>query len=647
MAKQIKPYGTWPSAISPAMTAAQSVRYGHVQTNGPWVYWTESRPEEGGRGVVVRAKPGTPAEDVLAPPYSARSRIHEYGGAEFLVAKDTLYFVNSDDQNIYALPLDDARAAAKPRQITRDKSMRFADLAYDAAHDRLLAVAERHSDAPGHHPPDNLLISISLTGKARGTIATIASGRDFYAYPRLSPDGKTLAWIAWDLPDMPWDQARLFVAAVKPGGAVGRPKHSAGGDGVAVFQPEWSPDGTLFFVADGDGWGALHARDTNGTIHKVLSRRMDLSRPLWGLGTRSYAIGSDGTILAAYLEKGETRLLALEISRAQGAIRARVKELATPFRAVGQIMAFGNAFAGIASRDTATPAIVTLPLRGRPRVLAEAGNLKLALSAISNSEVVVFKGSAGARIYGLYYPPQSDKWRGPRGGKAPAIVTVHGGPTGMANRGLALKVQFWTSRGFAVFDVDYSGSTGYGRAYRERLDANWGIRDVADAIAAADYLASEGLADPDRIAISGGSAGGYTVLMALAESDRFAAASCSYGVSDLALLLASTHKFESGYLHRLMGTTPKSWKKIFAARSPIQLAHKISRPAIFFQGLDDKVVPPDQSQSIVDTLKANGIDVAYHTFAGEGHGFRRAETIIAVLRAELQFYRRVLKLGRR
>ena len=647
MAKQSKPYGTWPSAITPAMTAAQSVRYGHAQADGPWVYWTESRPEEGGRGVVVRAKAGTPAADILAPPFSARSRVHEYGGAEFLVAADTLYFVNDSDQDIYALALDETGADAKPRRITRDKAMRFSDLAYDGARDRLLAVAERHSLTPGHHAPENLLAAVGLAGKARGEIATIASGRDFYAYPRLSADGKTLAWIAWDLPDMPWDQARLFVATLKADGTVSQPKVVAGGNNVAVFQPEWSPDGTLFFVADGDGWGMLHAREPDGTIHKVLSRRMDLSRPLWGLGARSYAIGPDGTILGAYLDKGETRLLALELSRTKGAIRARAREITTPFRAVGQIMVCGNGFAGIATRDTAAPAVVTLPLRGRPRILSEAGNLKLAPAAISKSAVHVFKSSAGARVYGLYYPPQSDKWRGPRGSKPPAIISVHGGPTGMANRGLALKVQFWTSRGFAVFDVDYSGSTGFGRAYRERLDGNWGICDVADAIAAAGFLADEGLADPDRIAISGGSAGGYTVLMALAGSDTFAAASCSYGVSDLALLLASTHKFESGYLHRLMGTTPKSWKKVFAERSPVQLADKIRRPAIFFQGLDDKIVPPDQSQSIVDTLKGNGVDVAYHTFAGEGHGFRRGDTIIAVLKSEQQFYRRVLRLGRK
>jgi dipeptidyl aminopeptidase/acylaminoacyl peptidase len=637
-AKKTLPFGTWPSPLTPASVAKGSRRFGTIQAAGGAIYWSESRPEDGGRQVILKiARPGgQKAEEVLPAPFSARSRVHEYGGGEFLVAGETIFFVNDKDQQVYRLERGGA-----PRRITDVLGTRFADFALDTPRQRLIAVAEIHPRHEGQHHalPRNALVSIALSGKA-GQIADLATGRDFYASPRLSPDGRHLAFLAWDLPDMPWDSATLYSATVGEDGKLARPKSIAGGGGSAVFQPDWGPDGHLYFVWDQTGWGQLY-RWQNGKIVRIHGARgAELARPQWVFGSRSYALGADGKAGLVSLTRG---MPLFEVRNLQGGKVTRYAQLQKRTARINDPVALASGFAALIYQPLAAPAIMRIAKRGLAAQVPPTP-AEIAPGFISKAETREFRRPDGQSVYGIYYAPKSATHRGPSGAAPPALVLVHGGPTSMTDAGLKPRVQFYTSRGFAVLDVNYSGSTGYGRAYRQRLDGAWGIADVVDCVAGARHLAKAGLADGSRIAIAGGSAGGYTTLMALATTKAFAAGSSHYGVSDLALLLEHTHKFESGYLHRLMGTTPAKWREAFAKRSPINLIEGITAPVILFQGLDDKVVPPDQSRLIVDRLKRRGVDVAYHEFAGETHGFRKAETIAAVLEAELAFLQRALRL---
>jgi dipeptidyl aminopeptidase/acylaminoacyl peptidase len=638
-AKKALPHGTWPSPIGAADAAKASRRFGMVQAVGDVAYWSESRPEEGGRQALLKADASGKVEDLLPAPFSARSRVHEYGGGEFLVVGPTVYFVNDKDQDVYAL-----EAGRSPQRLTNAPATRFADFAHDTVRRRLIAVAEMDEEgkAGGHANPKNALAAISLS-EARGEITELAGGRDFYASPRLSHDGRRLAFLSWDLPDMPWDSAALYLAHVSENGRLGKPRRIAGGGGAegAVFQPEWSPSGELYFVCDKTGWGCLYRWSNDRVVRVHGSRGADLFRPQWVFGMRSYALAPGGRIGMVALEAGSP-LFELKDAKT-GAVRQYRRLQATTAR-IDEPVAFISDFAALVSAPLSSPAVMRI-VGQRLEAFGPKPPAGVAPADLSRGEPKTFRRRDGQHVHGIYYAPRNARFRAPRQALPSALVYAHGGPTAMTDAGLKMRVQFYTSRGFAVFDVNYSGSTGYGRAYRERLDGQWGVADVEDCAAAARYLAKSRLADAGKIAISGGSAGGYTTLMALATTNAFAAGSSHYGISDLALLLQHTHKFESGYLHRLMGTSPKSWKKVFAQRSPINLIDGISAPAILFQGLDDKVVPPEQSRLIVDKLRRRGIDVAYHEFAGEGHGFRKAETIIAVLEAELAFLRRALRLG--
>jgi dipeptidyl aminopeptidase/acylaminoacyl peptidase len=620
------------------MAARGSSRIGMVQAAGDAIYWSETRPEEQGRQAIVRAGRDGRREDILPRPFSARSRVHEYGGGEFLVAGDTVYFVNDRDQQVHALV-----PGRRPRRITDAPGTRFADCVHDAARGRLIAVAEVHAprdEAGAHALPRNLLVAIGLRDKP-GQITELAAGRDFYASARLSPDGRRLAYLAWDLPDMPWDSATLYVANVVDDGSIGEPHRIAGGDGSAAFQPEWGPDGHLYFVWDKTGWGCLYRWDGRRVTLVRHARGAELWRSQWVFGMRSFALNRNGRYAAAFLERG---MPLLETGRLAGGETVSFPQLQKKAARIDEVVPAGNGFAALVHSPGAMPAVLRLG-RGALKPIAEPPPTIVEPKAISAGKVQEFRSARGQKAFGIHYAPANPGYRGPQGALPPAIVFAHGGPTSMTDAGLKMRVQFYTSRGFAVFDVNYAGSTGYGRAYRQRLDGQWGIADVADCAAAARFFARRRLADPDRIAISGGSAGGYTTLMALATTKAFAAGSSHYGVSDLALLMQHTHKFESGYLHRLLGTTPAQWKEVCAERSPLNLIDGITAPVILFQGLDDRIVPPEQSRLIVEKLRARGIEVAYHEFPGEAHGFRKAETIIAVLEAELAFLQRVLKLG--
>ncbi len=645
MVKEIAPYGFWPSGISAGLVAGQSVRFGFLQSSGDWIYWTESRPEEAGRAVLMRGRPGHEPQELLAAPYSARSKVHEYGGGEFLVAGDRVFFSNDADQDVYTFRIDQAAGAdtiEAPERLTAAPDMRFADFAHDPAHDRLIAVCERARDGSGdgdHQYPENMIVSIGLEGDRFGHVEVLVRGRDFYACPRVRQDGTMICWVAWDLPDMPWEQASLHVGGLGDDGLAGAPERIAGGDGVSVFQPEWSRKGDLLFISDASGWGNLYKWD-GAKVERVVSMEAECGRPHWVFGMRSYAESQSGNLGIAALEEGEVRFMVLD--RAGGVTTPRAIE--TGFTSIENVNPTKDGFVAQVTTAEMPAAIAVFDgPGGATEIIRQSADVALEGADISVAKVIGFEGDGGDLVYGQYYPPASKDWSGPDGELPPVIVMVHGGPSGMAQRGFQWKVQYWTNRGFGVFDLDYSGSTGYGRAYRKRLDGQWGVRDVADVVAAGRYLAGAGLADPGRLLVSGGSAGGYGVLMALAAADLFAAGACYYGISDLVQLLKFTHKFEGGYLFGLTGTGPDDFETVLRARSPLSHIDRMTSPLIVFQGLDDKVVPPEQSRMIVDGLKARGVAVEYHEFEGEGHGFRKGATIKAALEAEAAFYRRVFE----
>jgi len=629
MTSTSQPYGTWRSPVSAKAVAGKSLRFGALQAQGKFLYWSESRPDEGGRGVIMRAGPDGVAEDVLPLPFSARSKVHEYGGGEYLVADGRVYFIDADTQDIHVI------ASGGPVQrLTSEAGTRFADMTYDATRARLIAVAEHHGK--GAHSPENYLAAVALGGSGEERSETIARGQDFYASPRVSPDGRTLAWLAWDLPNMPWESAALYVADIAQDGSLANQRRIAGSDGSAVFQPAWSGHGKLYFVWDKNGYGMLYSWDGT-SIAEILDHKGELMRPHWVFGMQSYAVLDEARIAAAFIEDGETKLKIIDVNSGDAA------PVECGLRGIEQLAPHGKDIALIGASDKDATAVVACQPDGELATLRSAGGTGLSPEDISKAEMLRFD-SDGDEVYALYYPPANACVSAPPDEAPPLIVFVHGGPTGMADRGLKLKIQFWTSRGFAVCDLDYSGSAGYGRAYRERLNGQWGIRDVADVAALARHLTSSGRVDPERLLISGGSAGGYTVLMALAKLDIFTAGACAYGVADLNQLQAITHKFESGYLYGLTGTTPETCEEVFTERSPLTHAREITCPVIFFQGLEDKVVPPEQSRSMAGSLRERGVPVAYSEFANEGHGFRRAETIIEVLESEYAFYARVLGL---
>ncbi|MCH8240902.1 MAG: S9 family peptidase, partial [Proteobacteria bacterium] len=402
------------------------------------------------------------------------------------------------------------------------------------------------------------------------------------------------------------------------------------------FQPEWAADGKLYFVWDKSGWGALYVWDGK-TVTGVAEAQSELMRPQWLFGMQSYVLLDETRAVAAFIERGETRLALIDLASGE------MTPVESDMRSVDALAPFDDRVAVIGATDIAAPAVVSLDLGGKAHIVRSSGETGLAGGDISKGEMLCFAGEDG-EVFALFYPPANASCSAPANERPPVIILVHGGPTGMAGRGLNLKIQYWTSRGFAICDLDYSGTAGYGRAYRERLAGQWGLRDVADVSALARTLGKSGRVDTNRVLISGGSAGGYTVLMALAALDIFAAGACAYGVADLAQLQRVTHKFESGYLYALTGTNEQTCDAVFAARSPIALAHEINCPVIFFQGLEDKVVPPEQSRAMAQTLRERGVPVAYSEFANEGHGFRRAATIVKVLESEYAFYARVLGL---
>lgn len=623
----------WSSPISAALAAEASLRFAALAASSHGPVWIEERPAEQGRGVIVRLDHDGVARDLLPQGYSARSRVHEYGGGALLVEGETIFFVNHADQQIYAIGSD-----GTPARLTQSADTRFADMDRDKVHRRLLAVAE--IAAPDSHPK-NLLAAISLDGARRGEVASLIEGADFYACPRISSDGRRLAWLEWNLPAMPWEAAILKCAEIDDDGQPGPSMVVSGGPEGAAFQPGWRDDGSLFFVVETREWSGLH-QWSEGATQPIFTPEAELLRPLWALGQHTYALLGDGRIAAVASRSGEQELWLIDPDRGSE------RRLELPHRAVDHLAgATDGTLYAIATDDDRAPAVVEMIVgEDAPawRTLARPGAVELSKEVLSVGKTLRLSAAGGRTVPAVYYPPCNPDHPEADGATPPMLVMAHGGPTGAATRGLQLKVQFWTSRGIAVLDVDYRGSVGYGRAHRQALQGAWGEKDAEDMVVAAEAAVAHGLADPERLIATGRSAGGFTALCALIRSDIFRAASIHFGVADLATLLATTHKFEAGYLYGLTGTEPGATGPVFEARSPLAQSGRIKAPVLLLQGLDDPAVPAQQARDIAASLRARGVPVAHLEFAGEGHGFRRAETIRTTFLAELAFFSRVLGL---
>lgn len=626
MAPVIAPYGSWKSPITADAIARGAVRLMQVVLDGEDIYWLESRPAEGGRYVIVQRSADGTVSDVTPAPFYARTTVHEYGGGDFFVHNGIVYFSNFKDQRLYV-----HKPGAAPQPITPEKAFRYADAVIDTRRNRLICVREDHT-VSGREAV-NTIVSIKLDGDPDGG-TVLVSGNDFYASPRLSPDGSRLAWLTWNHPNMPWDGTELWVAQIAQDGSVKDAQKIAGGPTESVFQPEWAPDGTLCFVSDRTGWWNLY-RWRDGQIEALTDLEAEFGQPQWGFGMSTYAFISEREIVCAYTQRGIWNLARLDT------MTKKLDPIKTPYTEISYVRANASHIVFRGGSPTEMLSIVRLdPKTHRYEVLRRSSDLTFDEGYLSFAQPIEFPTEGGKRAYAFFYAPKNKDFQAPPGEKPPLLVFSHGGPTSATTSTLKLEIQFWTSRGFAVVDVNYGGSTGYGREYRERLKGQWGIVDVDDCVNAAKYLIKQGLVDGERVAIRGGSAGGYTTLCALTFRKFFKAGASYFGVSDLEALDKDTHKFESRYNRSLIGPYPER-RDLYYARSPIHFADKISCPVIFFQGLEDRVVPPSQSELMVEALRKKGIPVAYIAFEGEQHGFRKAENIKRSLEAELYFYAKV------
>jgi dipeptidyl aminopeptidase/acylaminoacyl peptidase len=621
----VAPFGSWRSLISAPMLVQGAVRFGDVATDGDTVYWIEGRPEEEGRYVIVRRTADGKVQDVLPKPFSARTLVHEYGGGALAVAGGVVYFTNYADQRLWRLTQGMA-----PQPITREGKLRFADFVFDAPRNRLIAVCEDHTNSD--HEPANRVVAANL---ADGKITTLVEGADFYSNPRVSPDDRQLCWLAWHHPNMPWDGSELFVAPTADDGSIGKPRKVAGGKDESIFQPSWSPDGTLHFVSDRTNWWNLYA-ERGGKIVPILPMDAEFGAPQWVFGTTTYCFLPDGTIVARYTQTGEWKIARIDPRT------GKHESINVPYSHVSSIDISDNHAFAIVGSPTVPESLVEIDLTsGGSQAIRRSSPMQPDPAYTSVPEAIEFPTANGQTAHAFYYPPANRDFAGPPGEAPPLLVLIHGGPTSAAAAQFRLSTQFWTSRGFGVCDVNYGGSTGYGREYRNRLRGSWGVVDVADAANAALYLAKQGKADRTKLIIRGGSAGGYTTLACLTFSDVFCCGASSYGISDLALMAHDTHKFESRYLDQLVGPYPQDEAR-YRERSPIFHLDKFNRPVILLQGLEDKIVPPNQAELILDSLKKRGVPVAYIPFPGEQHGFRKAENIIRAHEAELFFYGHIL-----
>ena len=620
------PYGSWRSPLDAGLVARAGRRLSMPRVRGEDVFWLEGRPEEGGRQALLRAGADGVAHEVSAPGADVRSRVHEYGGGEYALGRGVLAYVDRRRPGIQL-----AEAGGERPVPGSETGARHADLAFTPDARFLLAVEEEHPEGGGE--PANRLVAFDLAAGRRGVLVEDA---DFVASPVLDGEGARVAWIAWDHPRMPWDGTRLFVAELREG-RLGARRALAGGPRESVLQPRFGPDGRLVFVSDRSGWWNLY-QEREGGAAPLAPRSAEFARPPWVLGLTSYGFARPGALLCAYSDAATYRVARLELET--GVLR----NLPVAAHDVEALDAADGRAAFVGASPTEPAAVFALdPESGEARVLRRASSLELPEGLISIPQAVRFPSAEGRQAYAFLYRPRHPEFQGSAGTRPPLIVKGHGGPTSATSASLKLGIQYWTSRGFAVADVDYGGSSGHGRAYRDLLIGAWGVVDVDDCVHAARFAVAEGWADPARLAITGGSAGGFTTLCALTFRDDFAVGASYYGVGDLEALARDTHKFESRYLDTLVGPWPAR-RDLYRERSPLHHAERLARPVIFFQGGRDRVVPPAQAEAMVAALARRGVPHAYVLFPDEEHGFRRAENVARALEEELAFYCRVLGL---
>jgi len=619
------PYGSWASPLSAEALAAGGISFSDLRSANGRLYWTENVPARGGAIALFSLDSGV-AAPVTPEDANVRSRVHEYGGAPFIVDGDTVYYSQYSDQRLYAL-----KDAAKPVPLTPPQ-YRYADCIAQAGalkSSALICVREDHTD-PAH--VRNALVRLPIPGAGAGDV--LFDGSDFVSYPRLSRDGRQLAFITWNHPNMPWDGSELHVAELTAQGLKAA-KVIAGGASESVQEPQWDSDGTLYFISDRSGFWNLYAQHANGA-RAVWPRAAEFASPLWQFGQSNYVLLGDGRAVVNSKDRGVSHLAVLDLKS------GTARELEMPYVDFSQLTKIDSRhIAAVAGSSKSPVSIVSIDItNGKVTTLRTAGKSPLQADAISVAVPIDFPSAQGRTSHAFYYAPTNPDYRGTPGTLPPLLAFVHGGPTSLSTAALRSGIQYWTSRGFAVVDVNYGGSSGYGRAYRQELNGNWGVVDVEDVIAAVRFLIDTKRADPARTAISGGSAGGYTVLVALSTSDVFRAGADHFGVSDMTALARDTHKFESRYLDSLIGPLPQA-QAVYDSRSPLNHLDGFKVPVLVLQGAEDPVVPPNQSQRIVDALRARHVPVAYVLYPGEGHGFRKPESIINSLQSELSFYGQV------
>jgi dipeptidyl aminopeptidase/acylaminoacyl peptidase len=623
--RKTAPFGTWKSPITSDLIVSDVVRLADPVIDGTDIYWTELRPTEGGRIVLVKRTLEGTTTDVTPAGFNVRTRVHEYGGGAFVVRDGDVWFANFKDQRLYR-----QADGGQPVPITPERDLRFADGVVDSGRARLVCVREDHTVAG--REAENTLVAIDLEQGGPGEV--LASGRNFYSNPRNSPDGARLAWVEWDHPNMPWDTTELSVARLDAAGKVSGVQHVAGGDDESIQQPLWSPDGVLYYISDRSGWWNLY-RWTGSESEPVFPKNAEFAGAAWVFGQSNYGFESAESLLCVYHEAGKAHLTRVNTRTLE------TSEVPTPFTSISCLQVAVGQAVFVGGSPTAPTVVARLDLQsGAIETLRASSTIAVDPEYLSIPEPIEFPTEDGLTAHAFYYPPANRDFSAPADEKPPLLVRSHGGPTGAATRDFNLSIQYWTSRGFAFVDVNYGGSTGYGREYRNRLRGNWGVVDVDDCVNAAQYLVRKGLADPERLAIDGGSAGGYTTLCALAFRDVFAAGASLFGLSDLVIFVGDTHKFESRYLDSLVGPWPER-EDVYRERSPINALDRFSCPIAFFQGDEDKIVPPNQSELMVDALREKGIPVAYVLFAGEQHGFRKAENIKRALDGEFYFFSRI------
>jgi dienelactone hydrolase len=637
---QLAPYGSWSSPITSDLIVASTIGLGEIMLDGADVYWIESRPQEGGRSVIVRRAANGAVADVTPPGFNVRTRVHEYGGGAYLVTDGVVYFCHDADQRLYR-----QTPGATPVPITPEpavsRALRYADGVLDAGRSRIIWVREDHT--AGAAEPVNTLVEVPLDPSQPQRV--LQSGRDFYAAPRLSPDGRRLAWLEWSHPNMPWIGCELWVGEIAADGSIGRKRLVAGGDDESVFQPEWLPNGALYFISDrtqatlsGRWWNLFRLRadalDASASVEPVYPLAAEFGRAQWQFRISTYAFVGADRLACSYVQDGVHRMSLVDL------VSLHTRLIAVDYEDISSVHAVGDQVYFRGGAPASPPAVVELDLAsGRTTALrlSTTQDTDGYRKYLSVPQPVTFETENGQQAHGLFYPPRNADFAAPDGDLPPLLVHCHGGPTSAASPTLSWGTQYWTSRGFAVLDVNYGGSTGYGREYRLRLQGNWGIVDVADCVNGARHLAATGRVHPERWAISGASAGGYTTLAALTFRNEFRAGASYYGIGDLEALAKDTHKFEARYLDGLIGPYPER-KDLYLARSPIRSTELLAVPVAFFQGAEDRVVPPRQAEAMVEALRRRRSPFLHRLFDREQHGFRRAENIKRSLDAELYFY---------